>query len=100
MTDAEKQAAIDAWERKVGIKPAPMTPERLESIRVTIVQHPGTLFALYGAELLSALETEIARLDMLSTMPPGARLDALADPRGLRAALDDRIAEREKGTVR
>lgn len=76
-----------------------MTPERLALIR-KVVTAWGFLKNGYAGELLTALTTEQSRLDCLAAMPPGARLDALSDPRGLRAALDERIAARERGQVK
>lgn len=53
-------------------------------------------------DLTEDLKVERARLDTLANLRPGELFDALSDPRGLRAALDDRIVarEREKGAAR
>lgn len=48
-------------------------------------------------ELTEDLKIERARLDTLAKLRPGELFDALSDPRGLRAVLDERIAERAKG---
>ena len=85
-----------------------MTPERLAQIHLDLGDMRKERAAYRGCpaflleqtlpeELLIAFEIERARLDTLATLRPGELFDSLSDPRGLRAVLDERIAERAKG---
>lgn len=85
---------------------APMTPERLAKIREELVRWGPCGYSRVAEELVSALETERARLEWLGTTFEARRhprVHRLLDSGGtgdqLRAAIDDERAG-EKGAGR